>query len=378
MKICLVNSYYPPWIGGAETYISSVAKGLKKRGHDVTLYCSERPLQAGERFEDGIRVVRMRTPFRVYSTPITVIPTSLLTENYDVIHANFPGPYLAGISAWIAEATNTPSVLTWHNDLPPFASVAGVLVKLHDKFSGAYLNLYKRIISTTNVYARNSPTLRRYSSKVVVIHNGVDTTRFNPKLKGDSVREKYGLKDSKVALFVGALTTWHAYKGVDVLLRAFKQVCETVDEVKLLIVGGGNLSEEYKALANQLGVASNVVFAGQIDESELANYYAACDFAVLPSRDSSEGFGLVLMEAMATGKAVIGSRVGGVVEVIRDGFNGILVEPDNVSDLARAIRSLFTDDAVRVLMGCNGLMFAEQNDWSLVAKKLESLYRNIQ
>ena len=161
MKICLVNSYYPPWIGGAETYVSSIAKGLKKRGHDVTVYCSERPLRYGESFEDGIRIVRMRTPFRVYGTPIAVVPPELLTERYDVIHANFPGPYLASISAWIAKATNTPAILTWHNDLPSVASFAGILVKMHDRMSGSYLDIYKRIISTTTVYARNSKTLRQ-------------------------------------------------------------------------------------------------------------------------------------------------------------------------------------------------------------------------
>lgn len=377
MNICLVNSYYPPWIGGAETHTTSIAKGLKKRGHDVTVYCSDSPLKAGERVEDDVRVIRMRTLFRVYGTPITAIPTSLLTEKYDVIHASFPGPYLAGTSAWIASATRTPSVLTWHNDLPPVTSVAGMIVKLHDRISGSYLDLYNRIVATTAVYARNSKTLRRYS-KVVVIPNGVDTSRFNPSVSGDSIREKYGLGKSKVALFVGALTTWHAYKGVDNLIRTFKKICETRSDAKLLIVGEGNLSDQYKALANELGISSNVVFAGKIEEQELPKYYAACDFTVLPSKDSSEGFGLVLLEAMATGKAVIGSRVGGVVEVVRDGLNGILVEPNNVDQLASAMRMLFQDDRIRLLMGRYGRMFAESSDWSSVVEKLESLYKEIQ
>lgn len=378
MKICLVNSYYPPWIGGAETYVSSIAKGLKKRGHDVTVYCSERPLHYGESFEDGIRVVRMRTPFRVYGTPIAVVPPGLLTERYDVIHANFPGPYLASISAWIAKATNTPAILTWHNDLPSVASFAGILVKMHDRMSGSYLDIYKRIIATTTVYSRNSNTLRQYSNKVVVIQNGVDTSRFNPSVSGDSVRERYGLGQSKVALFVGALTTWHAYKGVDVLIRSFKKICESRTDAKLLIVGGGELTDQYKSLARDLGITSSVIFAGKIDEEELPSYYAASDFAVLPSKDSSEGFGLVLLEAMATGKGVIGSRVGGVVEVIRDGYNGMLVEPNNIEELARAMQFLFKDDGMRLLMGRYGRMFAESSDWNSVVQRVESLYREIQ
>ena len=107
------------------------------------------------------------------------------------------------------------------------------------------------------------------------------------------------------------------------------------------------------------------------------SYYAASDFAVLPSKDSSEGFGLVLLEAMSTGKAVIGSRVGGVVEVVRDGYNGMLVEPNNVDELARAMLILFEDDRTRLLMGRYGRTFAESSDWNSVVQKVESLYKEI-
>ena len=221
------------------------------------------------------------------------------------------------------------------------------------------------------MYTQETPiSLRQYSSKVVVIPNGVDTARFNPQVSGDSVREKFGLGKSRVVLFVGALTNWHAYKGVDILIRAFKKVCETRSDAKLLIAGEGNLSNQYYALADELGISSNVIFAGKVEESELPQFYAASDFTVLPSKDSSEGFGLVLMESMATGKAIIGSRVGGVLEVVRDGYNGILVEPNDVDELARAMQFLFQDDRTRLLMGRYGRMFAESSDWSSVVEKL--------
>lgn len=378
MNICLVNSYYPPWIGGAETYVSNVARGLNNLGHDVTVYCSKSPLRAGETYEDGIRVIRMQTPLKFYGTPITILPKDLLRENYHVIHSNFPGPYLASISACVAKATNTPSLLTWHNDLPPVTSAASLIVKLHDIFSYAYLNIYKKIIATTNIYARNSKTLKRYSNKLVVMRNGVDTSKFNPKVRGDSIREKFHLGDCSVGLFVGALTTWHAYKGVDVLIPAFKKVHDIDTNAKLVIVGEGNLSDGYKALASKLGISSSVIFAGKVEQSELPSYYAASDYVVLPSKDSSEGFGLALLEAMATGKAVIGSRVGGIPEVIIDGLTGILVGPNNVDELAKAMSSLVQYDEARSLMGRNGRLFAASNDWTVVAKKLDSLYREIQ
>ncbi len=376
MKICLVNSYYPPWIGGAETYVSNVAHGLKNLGHDVSVYCSERPLESGESYEDGIRVIRMKTPLRFYGTPITRLPRQIFTESYDIVHANFPGPYLAALSGFIAKERNTPSVLTWHNDLPPVTSGAGIAVNIHDKLSCSYLDFYDKIIATTKVYANTSKTLRRYSNKLSVIHNGVDTTRFNPQVKGDAIRERFHLGQSKVAVFVGALTTFHAYKGVDVLLKAFKNTCETID-LRLLIVGAGDLSANYKKLAEELGIFSKVIFTGRVKDLELPEYYAASDFAILPSKDSSEGFGLALLEAMATGKPVIGSRVGGIPEFVIEGANGLLVEPNNVDQLARAMLSLARDDDSRSTMGRSGLAFAKSNDWSSVARKLTELYATL-
>jgi len=379
VKVCIVNSYYPPWIGGAETYTKNLARSLSRRGHKVTVYCSDRPLRSGVSFEDGIEIVRMRTPAAFYGTPVVFFPPKILKEDYDVIHANFPSPYLAAVSSWISAVRNIPAVLTWHNDLPPVTSGAGLLVKLHDLVSGSYLDAYRRIIATTEVYSKRSKTLQRYRDKVVVIQNGVDTGRFNPEVDGGQVRERFGLKEgTKVVLFVGALTTWHAYKGVDVLLKAFQLVSKKHGDAKLLIVGGGELLEYYRSLSVELGLASSsVLFAGRVDDEALPQYYSACDVAVLPSKDSSEGFGLVLLEAMACGKPVIGSKVGGIVEVIDDGGNGLLVEPNDVGQLAHAIEIMLSDDERRISMGHAGRVFAKSRDWGVVAGRVGSVYSSV-
>ncbi len=370
MKICLVNSYYPPYIGGAETYVASLAKGLTKRGHKVTVYCADRPLKPGHEFSEGVEIVRMRTPATFYGTPLVLFSPKIFSK-YDVIHANFPSPYLAGVSAWIARVSQTPAVLTWHNDLPPVTSAAGFLVKMHDFVSWGYLGAYGKIIATTPIYLPKSKILRRYGNKVTVVPNGVDTLRFNPTVDGKPVREKFGLSN-KVCLFVGALTTWHAYKGLDILINAFKMVKDK--EAQLLIVGGGNMLPHYRSLVGELGLETRVTFAGRVNDETLPSYYAACDVTVLPSKDSSEGFGLALLEAMATGKAVIGSRVGGIPWLVKDRENGLLVEPNDTTDLARAIDSIFSDDRG---IGKAGRIFAKANSWDNVAGKVESIYKSL-
>ncbi len=375
MRICIVNSFYPPWIGGAETYVSSLAKGLQRAGNEVTVYCASAPLPPGETYEVGVRIRRERAPLRLYGTPLAVSPLNLFREDYDVIHCNFPSPYLSALFAWFSRIRGIPSVLTWHNDLPRVTSAAGLLVRAHDLFSPAYLQYYDRIIATTGVYARTSETLRRFHEKVRVGPNWVDTARFTPLLSGKEVREKHGLEGKVVVLFVWALTQWHAYKGVDDLIAAFKIASAQNPDLRLLVVGRGSLLPSFMQLVSALSLEGKVIFAGQVSGDLLPSYYAACDLAVLPSKDRSEGFGLVLLEAMASGKPVIGSTVGGITDVIRPGETGLLVDPGVPGSLVHAIVKLSRDPELRERMGRGARAYAEKHDWSATVRLVEAVYR---
>src|SRR5437899_11229992 len=116
MRICIVNSYYPPWIGGAETYVSNLAKQLVARGHAVTVCCAERPLSHGTTNDGGVMVRRMRSPATFYGTPIVISPAALMRVDCDLFHSNFPGPYLSALSASISRLRRLPAVLTLHTD----------------------------------------------------------------------------------------------------------------------------------------------------------------------------------------------------------------------------------------------------------------------
>lgn len=374
MKVCLVSSYYPPYVGGIETYVSNLATSLAKRGHSVTVFCSERPLRPGSTFTGEVRVVRFRTPLVLYGAPVGFFPADLLRGDHDVIHANFPNPYFAAAAAWTGAVKEIPAVLTWHNDLPAVTRGASLLVGAHDRVSPIYLNSFRTIIATTNAYLESSKTLQRYSSKVRVVLNGVDTSRFAPSVDGDSVRELHGLRGCFVVLFVGALTRWHRYKGLDVLIEAFARASSNRPRMRLLVVGSGELSAEYRSLARDLRVEERVRFVGHVDDAALPEYYAASDVAVLPSRNRSEGFGLTLLEAMASGRAVVGSSIGGIPELVHSGVDGLLVEPNDPSALASALIELCDRDDERSMMGRAGRAFAELHDWRLVAQEVESVY----
>jgi glycosyltransferase involved in cell wall biosynthesis len=375
--VCIVNSYYPPWIGGAETYVSNLAKGLQEAGNQVTVYCASAPLPPGEHYDGGVRVRRERAPLRLYGTPLAVSPLNLFREEYDVVHCNFPSPYLSALFSWFGRMRSIPAVLTWHNDLPRVTSAAGLLVRAHDLLSPAYLEYFARIIATTEVYANTSPILKKYANKVRVIPNGVDTKRFSPTLDGRKIRDLHGFAGEILVLFVGALTRWHSYKGVDDLLRGFKLASDQDSRMRLLVVGSGSLLPSLVSLAAKLSIGDRVKFAGRVSDELLPLYYAASDFTVLPSKDRSEGFGLVLLEAMASGKPVIGSKVGGVLEVIEDGETGLLVSAGDANSLAGAMLELSRDSALRERMGKKGRVYAEGRDWSQMAALVQNLYLEV-
>jgi glycosyltransferase involved in cell wall biosynthesis len=376
MRVALVNSFFPPWRGGAETYAYSLAKALTARGHEVVVSCANEPLPPGTSRDDGIMIRRHRLIGRLYGTPIMPsLVNDVLTVDADIFHANFPSPYIAFIVALVSSLRGIPAVLTWHNDLPPVTSVANLLVQAHDHLVlPLYIRAYRRIIATSETYARQSRILNNLGQLVTVVPNGVDCERFNPNINGTELRTKLGLGNRFTLLFVGALTKWHRYKGLDVLLQAVKRVICDYPDLMLVIVGDGELRQFYYSMSQRLDVSSNTIFAGDVPDAELPGYYAAVDALVLPSKDMSEGFGLTLLEANATGKPVIASNVGGIPSVIKNGHNGILVPPNDPKALADGIAELRENLQRTREMGLTGRQFAELHDWTIVAARSEQVY----
>jgi len=299
-----------------------------------------------------------------------------MQERPDIIHAGFPSPYCAFFASVTSRLRGIPAVLTWHNDLPPVARTAHAIATVHDyAVLPLYLGNYKLIISTSRLYAETSRVLRAHSDRVVIIPHGVDTVRFNPHVRADELRHRIASGNQKIVLFVGALTRWHIYKGLDVLMSAVALLKGESLHLRLLVVGGGELLSKYVQLACDLRIREHVFFAGNVSDEDLPKYYAISDILVLPSKDRSEGFGLVLLEANATGKPAIATAVGGIPSVIQDGYNGILVPPSNADALAAAIKLGLEDEHLLRQMGKNGRTLTKEHDWSIVAEQTERVYR---
>ncbi len=377
MRIHIINNFYPPHRGGIETYVRSLAQNLTKLGHEVKVTAAHPPVKPGEYAQGGVAVRRLRSIGTFYGVPI--VPAMLyriVAVDADVIHANFPSPYNAALAVLASQIKKIPAVLTWHNDLPQVTRLAEAFVRMHDDlFSKLYLDNYNAIIATSNAYTDGSKILQRHRRKVEIISNGVDCERFKPGIPAEDLRGELKLGRCITVLFVGSLTRWHRYKGLDDLLKAFR-ILERSD-VKLLVVGGGELRPEYEALARRLGLGGDVIFVGDVPDSTLPKYYAASDVLVLPSKNRDEGFGLTILEANASGIPAIGSRIGGIPGILTDHENGILVPPNDPTALAEALRRIIENDELRKDFGKRAREVALRHDWRRVASETERLYRKV-
>jgi len=188
------------------------------------------------------------------------------------------------------------------------------------------------------------------SGRIVTVYSGIDPARFKAAGNGRRVREEYGL--SPGLLVIGSIANIAPKKGFDILIRAVAKAREEIDGLACLIVGADDrgLQQGLEKLGESLGLGGRLRFAGF--REDVTAYLDAMDLFVLASVD--EGFGIVLLEAMASGKAVVGTVVDGPPEIIEDGQTGLLVPPRDHEALARALVELLRDADRRAAMGSRG------------------------
>jgi len=211
-------------------------------------------------------------------------------------------------------------------------------------------------------------------SHVHVTYSGIDLDRFCHAESQYEIRQRYGLKEDQ--LIIGTVANLFPRKGYEYLLEALVEVKDSIPNISCFIVGEGATS--YKKtlvqLVEKLGLNSNVIFAGF--QKNVNQFVNVVDVFVLPS--IMEGFGIVLLEAMALRKAIVACRVGGIPEVITDGVTGILVPPKDSNALAKAIVGLITDEKAKQRFGEAARKVVEERfSQEMAMKRIENLYRDL-
>ena len=371
MKIAMITIWFPPVIVGSGNRFYEIGKRLSKE-HEIHVYTTGIERCAKEEELGGMHVHRYGEfelsksiegeSYMLSSKFSFNLLRTLRKEHFDIIDCNIASKLPAYATYLITKYMSVPLIETWHEvmykqnfeilnsalALPAFC-MEFLMPKLAD------VNI--AVSETTK--GRMIDLLKADEKKIFAISNGVDVKKF----RAVSVEKKYGR-----ILYVGRL---ESHKRVDTLIRAYKRLKRVYPDIELIIVGTGPQKEYLKNLSKRLNL--DVLFYEPMGYEKLISLMKSSWVLVLPS--IREGQGIVLLEAMAAGTPPVAVKIpgSGVVDVIRDGYNGLLTSQ---GELESAIEKLLTMDELYHRLRKEGLEFVKKYDWDIIAKKTEDVYEH--
>lgn len=353
-RIAIVTPTFPPYRSGIGHVALAHAEALA-RDHDVVVYTPTfwPPDEPPKKF----KVRQLKAVLR-YGNAAWCRGVRRAVKDAKVVILHYP--FFGGIEEFARRGASKSQrlVVYYHMDATG-RGIWRIIFWLHRL---VYLKrLLKRadiVLTSSYEYAHTSPFLRKLlpklRGKLFEMPLTVDIKKFLPTDKPTALLNSYDLKvDTPVALFVGGLDRAHYFKGIDVLLKAWHLLQSRMPEARLLIIGEGNRRLSYERQAQLLGLSRSVHFLGAVSDGKLPDYYELSDILVLPSIDRSEAFGLVLLEAMASGCPVLASRLPGISSVVRNGETGYLFPAGDIRALAAALERLLRLPSITKAMGAH-------------------------
>jgi glycosyltransferase involved in cell wall biosynthesis len=367
MRIALFTETFLPKVDGIVTRLKHTVEHLQKQGNQVQVFCPDY----------GLTEYRGATVYGISAFPLPLYPELKLAMprpsigravkafNPDIIHVVNPAVVgLAGV--YYAKQYGIPLMASYHTHLPEYLKHYGLgmlepvmwslLRSVHNQ---AKLNL---CTSTAMVSALSDRGIERAD----LWQRGVDTESFQPELASREMRSRLsqGHPDDPLLLYVGRLS---AEKEVD----RIKDVMAAIPRSRLALVGNGPAHDSLE----RHFAGTNTNFVGYLHGRELGAAYASADAFIFPSR--TETLGLVLLEAMAAGCPVIAANSGGIPDIVTNGVNGFLFDPDDAQGAIRATQNLFADAAMGETMRRNARAEAERWSWSAATRQLHGFYEQV-
>lgn len=352
MKLLIMTSYDYPHLGGLSTHITTLKAGLEQRGHQVDVLSfsdvpnwkkqmiARGPAFALNKIKQGAGYVWTLKRRRDFLKEL--VKERLAGKSYDLINAQDVYATMAALT------TGIPSVSTVHGYLTFEGVSKGSVIEdsiQAKELQEAEFDMYKKAKAVITVDTRIKDYIKETAGvDGNMIKNFIDVESFKPEVERRSeFRKKHGLSEDELIFFVPRRLT--KKNGVIYPVLSFPPVLEKFPNARIVFAGTGEMMEEIKSKASELGVANNITMLGAIDHKEMIEYYALADVVLVPSIYSAgveEATSISALEAMGSGVPLIACAVGGLKEIVDHEVDGLLVEEKNVEELSDAMIDLLS------------------------------------
>lgn len=403
MRLCFLTSSYPRFAGdGAGSFVASLAAEAVRQGHSVEVVAPYDPAIAPRSEPDGLVVHRFRyapsgglclagharslqADIRLRWVVPLLMPGFCLAMLSAVTRLHREAPFDLLHAHWVVPAGFVGALVARHLGVPLVISLHGsdvYVIERHPLYARAARHAFGRaghVIACSGDLRDRARRRGLSPSASSVIPYGVDAERY-ARGDGEAMRRRLGLGSD--ALVIGALGRLVHKKGFRYLLEALPPLLGAMPEARCVIGGDGDLREELESSAASLDVSDRVLFTGHVDWQETPDFYRMCDVVAVPSvvddLGNVDGLPNVVLEAMASGRCVVASRVGGIPSVLEDGRTGILVEPGDPAALGAALGRVVRDVDLRARLGESARAHvAERLQWSAVFDRHLAVYYGV-
>jgi glycosyltransferase involved in cell wall biosynthesis len=371
LRVAVVTETYPPDINGVAHTVSIVVTGLRERGHEITLIRPRRQEEDTQHTNPGELLVR-GAPIPMYKQLRMGLPAlgslrKLWTERRpDLVHIATQGP-LGWSAARAAHKLGIPVSSDFRTNFHAYSKLYGLgwlkstIVSYLRKFHNA-----ARCTMVPTQRLKDELVMGGFE-RLIVVPRGVDTEKFSPAHRNNSLRESWGAGPGTVVLLsVGRLAV---EKNLEVVVNAYGRLKQSGENVKLIFVGDGP-----ETLALQR-LCPDAIFAGTKRGKDLAEHYASADLFVFPSL--TETFGNVTLEAMASGLCVVAYDHAAAGQLIINSQNGLLLTPNDEAGFIAAAQEIARDGTHRAEIRSHARETALKNSWSIILSRTEEIFRSL-
>lgn len=375
MKIAEIIATFPPYHGGMGYCCFHNADQLAKLGHDVTVFTIEHGRLSYENDPDHFTIDRLK-PLLSLGDGAVLPQLYTKLKNFDIIHLHFPFYGGAEYVYLACLLRGQKCFLTYHMDVYGNTLLKKIIINVYEALlMKKFITKADAISSPGKKYLKTTKAGKfiQWNKVSDIQHGGVDIERYKPRQKDKKLVDKYNLTDKTVVLFVGNL---QPFKALDLSIEAVSKIQDK--NLILLVVGSGYGEKKYRQQVKALDLEDRVFFAGaQSPGQDLPKYFNLGDFLVLPSTHS-ESFGLVVLEAMASGLPAIVSSLPGPSQLINKGVDGLIAKTGDLNDLTSKIKILADNPDLVKRMGRNARKKVVQKySWEIIGKQLSNEFTKI-